>query len=405
MIKIHEMLDMQLLAQMMGDGYIRSQKHPTAPYVIYNYTEKAAYEGVWNEVTRQCRGLIVNAETGEIVARPFKKFFNYGQAGAPKIDMSGQVHVTDKADGSLGILYPMPDGSWAIATRGSFTSEQALHATKLFNERYASRWAPRIANTTFLFEIIYPENRIVLDYEGMNDLVLLGTVHNRDGDSLNVYDKLLSLMAWPGPYVKSFEFNSLEEALSAPLRENAEGLVVHFLDSDERLKIKQDDYAALHRIITNTSLRTVWEYLAVNACKHLQGTLIKRPHHWGTYLGLDGQRATEILAVGDNWLEDLAAKVPDEFYAWLGSSVARLNGAALMLESDLRQKLIAYKRQAMELGDTHRRTLWRLMANETHEHRGMMMAMFDGHDVTPALWKSIYPEVELPFKMISEDVA
>ena len=55
------------------DGYVRRQEHPEYPLAILNYTEKAAYEGVWDTVTLTCRGLIYNTDTLEIAARPFAR--------------------------------------------------------------------------------------------------------------------------------------------------------------------------------------------------------------------------------------------------------------------------------------------------------------------------------------------
>ena len=48
------------------------------PLDIYNYTRATVHENWWDEVTSICRGVIINRETGEIVARPFEKFHNYG---------------------------------------------------------------------------------------------------------------------------------------------------------------------------------------------------------------------------------------------------------------------------------------------------------------------------------------
>src|SRR3954469_17993310 len=170
---IDQLCDPALLADMVGGGYIRTQNHPSLPLLIHNYTEKAQYENVWNAATLACRGLVVSRD-GRVLARPFAKFFNHGQPGAPELDLDGPVAVTDKADGSLGVLFPTPDG-WAVATRGSFDSEQARHATKVWRSRYAGSFQPP-EGLTLLFEIIYPGNRIVLDYGDLDDLVLLGAV-------------------------------------------------------------------------------------------------------------------------------------------------------------------------------------------------------------------------------------
>src|SRR5437879_3247967 len=60
-------------------GNIRVVRHATEPYLLFNYTEKAMHEDTWNEVERIARGLIMDYETGEVVALPFEKFFNLEQ--------------------------------------------------------------------------------------------------------------------------------------------------------------------------------------------------------------------------------------------------------------------------------------------------------------------------------------
>jgi len=242
------------LNKMESEGFVRSRVHPNDPELwILNYTEKAAFDSVWNNVTLNCRGLIVNA-FGDIIARPFPKFFNYGQTGCPDIDLDEPAVVSDKLDGSLGIMYPDPNGGYAIATRGSFTSDQAIHATNILKTKYADFIPP--GGVTMLFEIIYPENRIVCDYGDMDDLILLGSVHNSSGDSWEGADVDWD---WPGPVGEVFEYCTMREALEATPRAGKEGFVVHFLISGNRVKIKQEDYIALHRIVTGLNARSVWE--------------------------------------------------------------------------------------------------------------------------------------------------
>src|SRR5690349_16609824 len=113
-MQLDNLLDRDLLAAMLANGYVRSQTHPALPLRIFNYSEKTQYERMWNPVTRTCRGLIINDETGEIVARPFPKFFNYGEPATEGLDTSGPACTTDKMDGSLGIMYPTGAGQFAI---------------------------------------------------------------------------------------------------------------------------------------------------------------------------------------------------------------------------------------------------------------------------------------------------
>ena len=93
-----DLFDPTALADAIDGGYVRVQRHPSLPLRVLNYTEKAAYENAWTDVTLACRGLIV-ADDGRIVARPLPKFFNHGQPGGPSLDPLAAVHVTDKYDG------------------------------------------------------------------------------------------------------------------------------------------------------------------------------------------------------------------------------------------------------------------------------------------------------------------
>jgi RNA ligase len=61
-VALDAVFDRDLLAEMIDGGYVRAQTHPALPLTIYNYTEKAQYENIWNPVTLACRGLVVDAD-------------------------------------------------------------------------------------------------------------------------------------------------------------------------------------------------------------------------------------------------------------------------------------------------------------------------------------------------------
>jgi len=100
----------------------------------------------------QCRGLVTNSD-GDIIARPFKKFFNYEEylEFAPEMIPNESFEVFEKMDGSLGILFNYKD-EWVLCTRGSFTSEQSIKGTELL-KKYDYNRLPKCH--TYLFEIIY----------------------------------------------------------------------------------------------------------------------------------------------------------------------------------------------------------------------------------------------------------
>ncbi|MFG2036611.1 RNA ligase [Dactylosporangium sp. NPDC048998] len=349
-LHIDELCDPKLLADMVGGGYIRIQRHPSLPLLIHNYSEKAQYENVWNAATLACRGLVVHAETGTVLARPFAKFFNHGQPGAPDLDLDGPVSVTDKADGSLGVLVPTPEG-WAVATRGSFDSEQARHATRVWLSRYAERFTPP-AGHTVLFEIIYPGNRIVLDYGGLDDLVLLGAVEIATGRSHGPE----AVPGWPGPVVESFGYATLAEALAAPPRDNREGLVVHFTEPDTRVKIKYSEYVRLHRIVTGLNPRVVWEAM-------VNGTL-----------------------------DELLEPLPDEFHAWATGIAAGLTEQVDGLVAEVERE---YAATVAGLAPGWARKDFALAVARS-PRRGCLFLRLDGKDYTPLLWQQVRPPVGAP---------
>ncbi len=283
-ITLDQVLDRGALDQHITDGYVKATRHPTAPLTIYNYTARAQFDRVWNDTTRTCRGLIVH-DSGEVRARPFRKFFNHGEVTEIP---GGPVRVQDKCDGSLGIAH-LVDGEVEIATRGSFTSDQAIHATQLVRERYSSFQPP--LGLTFLFEIIYPENRIVVDYAGLDDLVLLGAIDIATGRTVPFGE---AASWWPGPHAEVLPYHSLAAALAAPPRPGREGMVVHFTDSDERLKLKQEDYVRLHRLMFGVSAKSIYDVL----------------------------RSGDVTA-----FDDLLDRVPDEFYQWVQATRADLVAA------------------------------------------------------------------------------
>lgn len=168
-LHISKLFDPKDLQAAVAEGLVNATLHPTGKLVIYNYGPKAQFEDAWTPVTMQCRGLIVNTATSEVVARPFRKFFNLNTERFPETKLENlpadiEPEVTAKLDGSLGILYPDPESDLpAIATRGSFTSDQAIWATRWYRKNYhAAKWPD---NYCPLFEIVYPENRIVCAYD------------------------------------------------------------------------------------------------------------------------------------------------------------------------------------------------------------------------------------------------
>ena len=72
------MLSIKEIRKWANLGLVSERFDPKTGYSIFNYTAKCQYDGVWNDITMKCRGLIMSQD-GEIIARPFEKFFNLGE--------------------------------------------------------------------------------------------------------------------------------------------------------------------------------------------------------------------------------------------------------------------------------------------------------------------------------------
>lgn len=305
---LSDVFELTSLIKAINDGYVRVQRHPEIPtYEILNYTEKAVFDRHWTPVTLNCRGLIVQGM--HVLARPYAKFFNYAELVNEGMNLhpGWAVRVTDKLDGSLGILYVTPEG-YSIATRGSFDSPQARHATEIWRERYNDKYGADfdcMVGYTALFEIIYRENRIVCDYGGMDDLVLLGGVENATGKPFG--PELFDF--WEGPKAETFSYATLGEALAAEPREGAEGLVLTLPDG-MMVKLKQEDYVILHKLVTGLNERTVWgAWNEGQTVEQICAPLPDEFHQWvrEVYTGLDELAARMVRIVES--LHDLIMKL------------------------------------------------------------------------------------------------
>jgi RNA ligase len=303
-------------------GFIRATLHPSEPYILFNYSDIAQYEGRWNVVERASRGLILNHQTGEIVALPFAKFFNLNEREETRIANlpAGEVEVTDKLDGSLGVLFRTTDG-YSVATRGSFASRQGQWATRLVRTRYnLSDLDPDI---TLLFEIIYPDNRIVLNYGDKADLFLIGA-RRFDGYDLP-YRELVPLAEKYGfPLVpREAEGIGLNDILTkVPVIEGIEGWVLRF-ENGLRVKIKTEEYAHLHRLYWNFSPNRVYEAMLLGNAK------------WREYLvALPEELRGEAERIGniiDDWAESELSRLQGAFDS-LDKSGTRKDFAMQVLE-------------------------------------------------------------------------
>ena len=255
-----------LKAEMDG----RVSAHRQGNFVGFKYTNETIYAQDWDLVTLNARGIVFNVITGEVVARPFKKIFNYQEffdeegnhsllydklPSEWKPNISGPARYMEKIDGSLGIVF-WNGTKWQVKTAGSFDSAQALWAQKWFDENVDPLYM--IQTRTYLFEIVCNEDihPIHYDYEGM---VLLSVISNKTGEEYSLDEIKQTAQLLKVRMVQIYDFEHFEDAVqwAKELPKTKEGLVITF-DNGFKTKAKSDDWCELAKLFEGITKWNIW---------------------------------------------------------------------------------------------------------------------------------------------------
>jgi RNA ligase len=254
-----------------------------------------------------------------------------------------------------------------MATRGSFTSDQAVKGYEMmFNYDFA-HYNSLHKDYTYLFEIIYKSNRIVVDYD-FEDIILLGMVNTKTGYEVDLYSedvdvRLKNIVSNVGfKVVKKYDGISDYRTLKSIVKNNEEGFVVRFSNGD-RMKIKGEEYLRLHKIMTQVSTTSIWE----------------------------------VLSNGDD-IDALLKDVPDEFYKKVKSYMGELKYKYFRI-SEYCGKYYDYYRYG-KYGDKEVEPTKKEFAEfvqRNFDKKGLhavMFAMWDKKDYSSIIWKLIKPKYE-----------
>ena len=345
------------LPKLLDQKLITRRKHPTLPLWIHNYTASAQSLPIaeWPDALKDCRGLILDYHN-DVIGRPFRKFWNYEQV-LDQIPGDLPFTVWEKLDGSLGIVCNY-DGNLVVATRGSFESEQAKWAQRWFDKVFDGpfSWVP-IEGLTYLFEIIYPENRIVVDYKGYEGLKLLAVMEVDGTESIATqmadknFDRARS-------FAPRHVFDPTSEEMRVQDVPGEEGYVLRW-SNGFRAKVKFEEYKRLHKLITQVSTRTIWEMLRA-----------------GNRMTIDAE---------------LMLRVPEQFQQWVANTVKGL-------ETDFQ----TYQDQAylcfVSRPQTSSRAEYAAWVKSQPGNFGLLFALYDNKKIDDMIWRLIEPKWATPFK-------
>lgn len=246
----------------------------------FKYTTNTVYSEDWDNVSLHARGIVFDYTTGEVLARPFDKFFNLGEminvetgelkpiAGYVKQhlgfdNLSGdykhqKFRVMDKLDGSLGIAF-WTGTDWYVKTAGSFESDQA---------KWATEWLSNLddltaldKSKTYLFEIIYNEDKHPIEYD-FEGLVLLGIIDTQTGIEEPLSEILRVAKELNIRHADVIELDDFDEVVkyAKNLPKTKEGVVITF-ENGFKLKVKGDEFLELQKIFHYLTKDVIYENL------------------------------------------------------------------------------------------------------------------------------------------------
>lgn len=241
------------LAQAVEQGLVRRVDHDGAS--LYCYTHETVYTKAWSSIALMCRGLVVDHEQRRVVATPFPKFFNLGEGITAIPALPFEVH--EKLDGSLIIIF-FHRGRWRTATKGSLNSEQAQWAQKQLDATDPEKFMHLQPGCTYLCEGIYPENKIVINYD-FEGLTLLGA-YTQDGREIAHRNLVLIARDMGWRVSNKADCNNIADLVAyvKDLPMSQEGFVLLFANGT-RLKVKGDAYCRVHRLISQCTPLGIWE--------------------------------------------------------------------------------------------------------------------------------------------------
>lgn len=195
--------------------------------VVLKYNKQINETGFHN-LQRVCRGKVINVKTHEIVQYPYDKFFNIDENNEYSLDKikdrlecAKYISVTEKVDGCL-VAVTQTDKTKSIQinkksidklviqTMGQFDNEQVQIAKAILIKQRSVIKPER----TYIFELITPTEKHVVDYGNLETLILtnirdLRTYKLLKYDELKAERQQLNI-----PIVKQYEYSNIDEFIA-----------------------------------------------------------------------------------------------------------------------------------------------------------------------------------------------
>jgi len=262
---------------------------------ITNDTFWDMYDGFYKE----CRSIVIDVKNEVIVLSPFKKFRNLNECEENsleniinKISYAKSIEVSNKLDGSMQCARYYDNkiimaGSQSLDIKKSWRLEDGYN--KLMESQNYVAMITENPEYTFIFEYISLKDAHVVSYKQEQEgLYLIGIRNVYDGNQMS-YKDVISLSKKYGVLSTTIFNKTIEEIMEDTKKYKSNEMEGYVLNIDGYfVKIKCDDYAEIHKILSKMS--------SINLI---------------------------IKAIADDFFDDLISKIP-EVYMWRVLKVANI---------------------------------------------------------------------------------
>ena len=144
--------------------------------------------------------------------------------------------ISEKMDGTLGLLYWINDVPY-IATQRSFKATNAQRASQILHNKYSHLFDKLDRSKSYIFEVLFPESRVLVDYGDREDLVLIGVIDKTTGKE-ETYLHYDTGFPTAKDYTQEFKHITNFEEIKKLNIPNLEGFVISYLESGIKIKLK-----------------------------------------------------------------------------------------------------------------------------------------------------------------------
>lgn len=137
---------------------------------VLKYKRNVFYDNLWDDVLRECRGLVIDANYN-IIVHPFTKVFNRGENDTD-IPLDEDVTIVEKVNGFMAAVTFHPDHGVIVSTTGSLDSDHVRMAREYLEwpilyleSMHTLADVERPPRMTMIFEICHPDDPHIIKEE------------------------------------------------------------------------------------------------------------------------------------------------------------------------------------------------------------------------------------------------